>query len=359
VSRTQSASFVIDPVAPRRISMSMLRAAEACLRRAHLDRAAGVPSDGDALIGSLWHECAATVGFVAVMRGVDRIDIDEAIAISRRTLARPSDPGPLPRDAHATVLDLIERWSRRARFRPGEVFEVLSEQPLNGRPLSARLDRYWRDGPVVEITDYKTGFGDVGTKLTMQGEVYAWHVFEREPDIDLVVYAEDHVRFGVPNGPYEITRDDVYGPGGIEEFLLDSLARLNTAYEAGGELPASPGSACSSPSSCPHAASCSVPEEYRPDTLVGTSEDAGELLGVMLVLEARRDALAKQARGYLTRSGARAVQLNGEEYGFAPRPGSRLDKKALAADLQAGVPVDDLDAYAVATNPTCGRRKAL
>lgn len=350
--------FVIDPVAPRRFSMSFLRSAEACLRRAHLDRAAGVPSDGDALIGSLWHECAATIGFVAVMRGVDRIDVEEAIVISHRTLSRPGEPGPLPRDAHAIVLDLIERWARRARFRPGELFEVLSVQPLAGRLLSARLDSVWRDGPVSEITDRKTGWADVGTKLTMQGEVYAWHEYEGNPTCELVLYREDHIRAGVPNGPYEITREDVYGPGGIEEFLLDSLARLNTAYEAG-ELPATPGSACSSPSSCPHAASCQVPEEYRPDTLIGTSEDAAGLLGAMLVLEARRDALAKQARGYLTRSGARAVQLNGEEYGFAPRPGSRLDKKALAADLQAGVQVEDLEAYAVPTNPTCGRRKAL
>jgi hypothetical protein len=359
MTATEAQPFVIAPALPARLSMSFLRSSEGCLRRAHLDREARVPSDGDALIGTLFHEAAATIGFTAVMRGSELIDVDEAVDIARRVMRRRT--GPLPRATHGTVLELIERWTRRpgCLFYAGELFEVLSVQPLAGRLLSARLDRVRREDATVYVTDLKSGYADVGTKLTMQGEVYAWHVFEREPDIDLVIYAEDHVRFGVPNGPYEITRDDVYGPGGIEEFLLDSLARLNTAYEAGGELPATPGSACSSPSACPHAASCSVPEEYRPDTLIDTSEDATELLGVMLVLEARRDALAKQARGYLTRSGARAVQLNGEEYGFATRPGSRLDKKALAADLQAGVPVEDLEAYAVPTNPTCGRRKAL
>lgn len=359
MSATEAQPFVIDPVAPRRFSMSFLRSAEACLRRAHLDRAASVPSDGDALVGSLWHECAATVGFVATMRGVDRIDVDEAITISRRTLARPTEPGPLPRDAHATVLDLVERWARRARFQPGELFEVLSVQPLAGRLLSARLDSIWRDGPVSEITDRKTGWADVGTKLTMQGEVYAWHEFEGNPACELVVYVEDHVRFGVPNGPYEITRDDVYGPGGIEEFLLDSLARLNTAYEAGGELPASPGSACSSPSSCPHARSCPIPEWAREETAVDTRAQAEEVLESLLVQEQRRKTDTKRLRGYLTASGDRAVQVRGEEIGFGVKSGQELDRKALEADIAAGVEIHDLEEYVIATKPGFGRRRAL
>lgn len=355
-----SAPFVVAPSPPARASMSFLRASEGCLRRAHLDRMANVASDGDALIGNVFHEAAATIGFVCVMRGDTRIDPDEAVRIARRVMRRPSDPGPLPREAHAAVLDLVERWARRpgVKFRPGEVFEILSVRPLAGWQLSARLDCYWRDGSVVEVRDHKTGFADAGTRLTMQGENYAWHVFEREPDVDLVVYSEDHVRFGVVNGPYEITREDVYGPGGIEEFLRDALARLDHAY-GGGVLPATPGSACPAFGGCPHALTCPIPEEYRPDTVVRTAGDAQDLFRVMLVLEARRGALAKQARGYLTAAGERAIQLDGEEIGWGDKPGSKLDRKALAADIAAGRPVADLDEYAVATNPTFGRRKAL
>jgi hypothetical protein len=360
MAETKPAPFVVYPKPPRRLSMSFLRAAEGCLRRAHLDRTAGIPSDGDALIGSLWHDCAATIGFVAVMEGAERIDVDRAVRIARRVLARPSDTGPMPRDAHRTVIELVERWCRRPgiHFRPGEVFEVLSERPLDGWLLSARLDRKWRDGNVVHVTDYKTGWADVGTKLTMQGENYAWHVCEADPTVELVVYDEDHIRFGVPNGPYEITRDDVYGPGGIDEFLRDALARIDEAYGRG-ELTATPGSACSKPSTCSHAKSCPVPEWARLVTVVETAEQAEIVFGSLLAQEQRRTADVARLRGYLNRTGDRAVQLGGEEIGFAINGGQTLDKKQLAADIEEGVPIVDLDDYMQPTKPGFGRRKAL
>jgi hypothetical protein len=340
--------------------MSYLRSAEGCMRRAHLDRTAGVPADGDALTGSLWHACAASIGFTAVMRGTERVDVDEALLIARRVLAHPSEVGPLPRESYATVLDLIERWVRRpeTRFRTGTVFEVLSERPLAGWRLSARLDSVRRDGPVSEVTDFKTGFGDVGTRLTLQGEVYAWHEFEADPALEVVVYDEAHIRFGVRNGPYEITRDDVYGPGGIQEFLVDALVRLDEAYSAG-VLPATPGSACSSPTGCPHAGSCPVPGEHRPDTTIESDEQAAEALGVVLVLEQRRALATKALSGHLKRTGQRAVQVGGEEYGVAADAGSKLDRKQLEADVAAGVEITDLGVYVVPTRPSMGRRKAL
>lgn len=351
--------FVAALERPATVSMSFIRAAEGCLRRAHLDRAARVPSGGDALIGSVFHEVEATIGFVCVMRGVPGLSVDDALSVARRVLRRPERPGPLPRDAYRSVLKLTERWARyrTQAFRPGELFEVASTRPLDGWTLSARMDRVWRDDAATEIRDLKTGWGDVGTSLTVQGEVYAWHEFESRPGCEVVTYWEDHVRFGVPNGPWELTREDVYGSGGIDEFLRDALARLRAAYDSG-ELPASPGSACESPSRCPHAQSCPVPEEYRPGTTVQTATEAAELFAAMLVLEARRGAMSKQARGYLVSAGDRAIQLGGEEIGWAAKPGSKLDRKALAADIEAGALIGDLDAYSVTTNPTFGRRKA-
>lgn len=347
--------FVVKPTPPRRFSMSFLRAAEGCHRRAHLDRVAGIPADGDALIGSLWHDCAAAIGFTATMSGRERIDAGEAVKIARGVLRRGE--GPMPREAHAEVIGLVVRWANRVRFRPGEVYEILSEQPLAGYRLSARLDRYYRDEVFVEVRDYKTGWADVGTRLTMQGEVYAWHVFEREPDVELVIYDEEHIRFGAVNGPYELTREDVYGDGGIEEFLIDSLARLDKAYKKG-RLPATPGSACSRPSGCLHAKTCPVPEWARPDTTVETEGDALDVFASLLVQEQRRATDTKRLRGYLTLADRRALQLDGEEIGVAEHGGQMLDKKQLAADIEAGVEIVDLADYMKATNATFGRRKA-
>ena len=360
LSDPNGTAFVVDPAAPRRFSMSFLRSAEGCLRRAHLDRAASIPSDGDALVGTLFHECAATIGFATAMRGGSSPTVDEAVSIARKVLRRPERVGPMPRDAHRTVLELVQRWATRGSmsFRAGEVFEILSTQPLNGRTLSARLDRYWLDGSTLEVIDYKTGWADPAHGLTMQGEIYAWHGFEREPGLELVVYSEDHVRMGVRAGPFEITREQVYGPDGIEQFMLDALARIDDAYARGGDLPPTPGSSCSSPSRCPHAKSCPIPEWARPDTTVESEPAALELFGSLLVQEQRRAADTKALRGWLAHDGRRALALNGEEIGMADKPGQTLDRKRLAADLAAGADVRGLDEYMKPTNPTFGRRKA-
>ena len=340
--------------------MSFMRAAEGCLRRAHMDRAAGVPSDGDAIVGTLFHDCAATIGFVCSMRGLAMVTPDEAVEIARKVLRRPEQVGPMSRSAHHDVLELVARWAKSpwTEFRPGELFEVLSERPLAGRPLSARLDRYWLDGPTLEIIDYKSGWGDPPAGLTMQGEVYAWHGFEREPDIEVVSYAEEHVRFGVRNGPYELTRDDVYGPGGIEQFLIDGIERIEAAYVQGGELPASPGSTCSSPSRCPHAKTCPIPEWARLTTTVESRHQAEIVFASLLVQEQRRAADTLALRGWLTHVGERALQLGGEEIGTATKPGQMLDKKAVAAAVDEGTFTGSLDDYMKVTNPSFGRRKA-
>lgn len=352
-------SFTVDPVAPARFSMSFLRAAEGCLRRAHLDRMGRVPLDGDALVGTLFHECVATICFACSMRGQTAPSVDEAVALARKTLQRPERPGPMPRQAHATVLWLVERWARSpsAEIRDGEIFEVLSVLPLAGRLLSARLDRYWRHDHELEIVDYKTGWSDPAHELTLQGEIYAWHGFEREPGIDVVLYSERHERAGVTAGPFDITRDDVYGRDGIVDFLIDAIARVDDAY-ARGTLPPSPGSSCSTPSRCPHANTCPIPEWARPDTTVTTHEEALELFGSLLVQEQRQVAEKLAIRGWLSSVGWRALKLYGQEIGMGDKPSETLDKARLAKDLAAGQEVTDLAPYTKLSNPSFGRRKA-
>lgn len=351
---TDTAPFTVDAVAPERLSMSFFRAAEGCLRRAHHERQVDATSTV-ASIGRLFHEAVAAVGFACSMRGDDRPDPAEAERIARRTMRRPEDAEPLSKEAWDEVLSLVRRWAPGARFRPGEQFEVNSRQPLDGRTLSARIDRLAVDGPTAFVLDYKTGWGDPASHLTLQGEVYAWHAFRLHPDIDLVVYEEEHVRHGNTAGPWEINRWDAETTA---EFLSTAIERIDAAYAQAGELPANPGSACSRFTMCPVADTCPVPEWARPDTKLTGEHEALDAFRRLLVIEAEQASIKSQLRGWLTRTDRRAIQHDGQEYGVAAKPGSSFDKKQLATDLAAeGRPVD-LDAYAKATSPTCGRRKA-
>jgi hypothetical protein len=350
---TESAdTFVVDPVAPPRFSMSFKRAAQGCLRRAHLERQADT-AGADALVGRVFHEIAATVGLGCVFRGEVTIDRDDALVIAERVMAEPEEIGPLPIEAFEQVLDLVRWWAPAVEFKPGERFEIDSRQPLAGKILSSRIDRLWIDGPTAEIQDYKTGWGDPVTQLPFQGKAYAWHVLTAHPDVDRVLYREDYVRHGICSDWWEVTRDDLPR---IETYLRTLVARIDQAYAAG-TLPATPGAGCSTPSVCPVAETCPVPTWARPVTLIDTRDDAIAEFEQVLQAEAALDSRRRKIRGYLEKSGDRAVEVNGVEYGYSTKNGSSFNKKALQADLaiQRGEPVDLAD-YTTQTAKPCGRR---
>lgn len=341
--------FVAAPVPPERLSMSFLRAAGGCLRRAHMERQQQV-TGLDALVGHLFHEAAAAIGFRAVIRDEREVTIEDALAIARRTMASSEDRDPLPKEAWDQTLGLIRRWAPRAEFRPGELFEVASRRELHGRILSARIDRLALDRRTAYVRDYKTGWAEPSRWLSFQGELYAWHVFQRHSRVDTVIYTEEVVRHGLESGPWEITRDWI---DDTEEYLLAAIARIDTAYaESRGELPATPGAACSSPSRCPVAGSCPVPEWARPATVIETEQDALAQFEALLVEDERRGERVDQLRGWLEANGRRALELNGMEIGRAREGGKRLDRRAVR---QAGI---DLSPFEKPTPPSFGRRKA-
>lgn len=347
-------AFVVDPVAPARLSMSFLRSAEGCLRRAHMEREVDL-AGGDALVGRLFHEVAAAVGFSCVIAGRQWMTFDEARPLAVAVMGRATE-GTLPKAAWDQVLSLTSRWCDTGRppFRPGELFEVLSVVEFDGRRLSARIDRVAVDGATAHVHDYKTGWSDPVGDLSAQGEMYAWHVLTSHPELDQVVYTEQHVRLGVEGGPWLIDRDDL---DRTEEWLAAMIARVDGAYGAG-TFPATPGSACSSPSRCPVAGSCPIPRWARPATLIETEADAVAQFEALLAEEALIADRKDRIRGWLEHTGERALQLHGEEIGRSTTPGKRFNRRRLADDLAAsGAPVD-LDAYEDPAAPAFGRRKA-
>lgn len=345
-------TFVVDPVQPGRYSMSFMRAAQGCLRRAHMEREADT-AGVDALVGRVFHEIGSTVGLGCIFRGEKTIDRDEADQIARRVMEQPEENGPLPVEAWEQVLNLVRWWAPRVEFKPGEQFEINSRVPLAGRILSARIDRLWIDGATAEVEDYKTGWGDPATQLPFQGKVYSWHVLRAHPDVDRVLYREDYVRHGIYSDWWEITRDDA---DEIERYLIALIRRIDHAYDDG-VLPVTPGSACSTPGVCPVAESCPVPAWARPETVIDSHDDAIAEFEQVLVAEAELDQRRRKIRGWLEKSGERAVAVNGVEYGYSTKQGNSFDKKALAADLaiQRGEPVD-IAAYTTKTAKPCGKR---
>jgi hypothetical protein len=354
-----SEAFVVDPVAPERFSMSFVRAAEGCLRRAHLEREFS-SSGPDAIIGHLVHEIAAAVGFACVMRGTDRPDPGEARRIALAVMGSPDEAEPLAAEVYDDVLSLVERMESRLVFRPTEQFEIDSRIEFAGRTLSARIDRLAIEDGVAYSTDYKTGRKRPATSRPLQGTIYGWHVLKAHPEVGVVFYEEEHPRFRlrtteVIGEPFRIERSEIPA---IEEFLTTAIRRIEAAYAEGGELPATPGDACSYPTGCPVAATCPVPRWARPVTWLETEDDAIATFEQLLVHEAQTESEKAALKGWLARTERRALQYRGEEIGWSPENGKSFDRKRLQADLHERGEAIELDSYNKPSAPQFGRRKA-
>lgn len=349
---TEVLPFVVDPVRPARYSMSYVRAAGGCLRRAHYERIADVTGE-DAIIGRVFHEGAAAVGFAVTLRGDTRPRPGEAVRVMRHVMARPEEHDPLPRKVWEEVLALADRWERWAEFRPGEQFEISAVHEMRGRPLSARIDRLYIDGREAWVNDYKSGWAEPPStpRPTPQGDHYSWHVLQDHPDLDGVWFTADHVRFG-PGRPYWYSRDEILNV--VAEHLFDAVGRLDAAYDAGGELPANPGGACHAYGRpCPVAKSCPAKTWTRPSTLVETEEEAlGQFRG-LLVEEASIADRKAGIRGWLERTHTRALALNGTEIGFTPEGGTTTNWRAM---VEAGS--TDPAAFTTPKGASFGRRQA-
>jgi hypothetical protein len=350
-----AAAFLVEP---RRMSMSFMRSAEGCLRRAEMERHVDLAGP-DATVGRLFHCGMAAVGFACSMRRIDSPDPEWALRVAKRAMVGPDEPGPMPMAAWETAVDLIQRALGRSStwFRAGAMFEIDSRIPFHGRILSARIDQFAIDGRVGYVEDWKTGWADppdMSDPVPTQGRRYGWHVLVEHPELDEVRYSQDHVRFGIEAGPWVIYRDDLPA---IEEYLRAQIDKIADAY-AKGALTAKPGAICSSPSRCPVASSCPVPTWARETTVIETHNDALAEYEALLVEDARRGARTERIRGYLEHAGQRAIEVDGKEIGFGTRPGRRLNRKRLAADLTARETGVDLDAYDEPTKPSFGQRRA-
>ncbi len=276
--------------APPRFSATFLGRAEQCLRSAQLDKEADTAGE-PATIGRIVHEIAATAGTYATMQGRERLTVSELEGIARNVLRNPEEvPDALSLVAWRRVLELTRLFAASHRFAPGDMFETLSVHELDGQPLSARLDRVNVDGTLCAIEDYKTGAGLPGRgepPVTTTLEIYAWHMLQRCPWLEEFALTLHFIPYGVRRTG-RMTVDELTGPGSIEEYLSDQIARIRLAYaraaKTGEGLKARRGSWCDD---CSDRAGCPLPSWARGapirshrdaaaalDTIIGNRADA-------------------------------------------------------------------------------------
>jgi hypothetical protein len=328
---------------PERLSQTFLRRWKQCPRLAHLERQVGASRD-DAVVGSVCHSIFAAVGMGTVLDGQSKPSPAQAETIARRYLSSPDAAG-LSRESHDEVLSLVRRWAPTAEFWPDERFEVLYRTPLGRWTLSAKLDRLRIVGDRAIVRDYKTGFGKTHEAPTVQGDIYAWHALMNHPEVDVVEYDEDWVRFGQVGQPFEYWREHI---DRVDDWLRAKLTAIDETYAAG-DLPATPGHHCQD---CPDPVGCPLPERVREREVLPDEDAALEELAALFVEEARITRRGKRLQAFVDAKGIRALAVGGREIGYAKKAGTSLDAKAVA---EAGI---DLASFRKATLPSWGRRKA-
>lgn len=325
-------AFEPDREAPERISMSFARAADQCLRMAVHDREAR-RSGKPAVVGTVFHDCAAAIGTATVLAGLESPDLERAQSIARNVIRNPDRYDPLPKDSWDDVLELVNKWAQTVTFRPESQFEISSRIEINGRTHSARLDviAYDETSETVFLTDWKSGRAlPAADEASFQGEVYALHAASMFPMAERFVFSEVFVRLGITLPDLVLLRD----VDDTAEWLADHAARIDKAYAAG-DFPAMPGKHCAN---CPASLTCPIPDEGRPESKLDSYMDAQSEMRSLLVEDARVAERKKAIRAFLEAKEIEAVEIGGKRLGFKTTESKRLDEKLAKA---AGVNLDD------------------
>jgi len=319
---------------PDRYSMSFLQDASRCLRMAHLKREADTAGE-DATVGTIVHDVAALAGLHAARLGVESLPADDLEHLARTVLRNPGEHvKPLSRDGWRKVINLSRRLSHSYEEGPpafpiGAQYEVYATRELDGRIVSARIDWIWLDAPVAWIKDYKTGGKVADWEPTFQGELYAWEIAERHPEIERFALAEHALPYGGPKWSW-MHADDLTISTGVEDYIADSIARIEAAY-ASPPLTPTPGSHCAT--MCPDRAGCPLPEFAKGESIDGEA-GAVALLDRLLVNRARSAGVAELLKDYLTANERTHLVSSSGEQEFGWTDGTRCAvRKSRSEDI--------------------------
>jgi hypothetical protein len=299
---------------PGRFSMSRLKAAGECMRKMALDDEADT-SGPEAGIGNVLHEIVATAGLWAKLQGVEHLTPGEVEQITRNVIRGSEEKvDALSEAGWREVHRLARRFARRHWFPMGVECEVPVTRELDGWTISARIDWRWIDERECWIEDKKSGGKRAATEPTFQLLTYAWETLGTHPWLEGFWTREDAIPYGESEWMW-VDACDLTGPGSIEEFLSDELARIVKAY-ADPPLTVRAGDHCSH---CPDPDGCWLPEWARPESTIRTEEHAIAAVDAAVVLRARAKRATAKARAFL--DGQERTHIvsteHGKEYGYS------------------------------------------
>lgn len=323
-------AVLADVREPTRLSATTLIASSRCLLAAYLARHTGDPSGGPAIVGSLFHEVAAQVGFQARLLGRETFTEDEVERTALRVLSRPEEHRPLSPEHFEEVVALARRWALTAYFPVrAEQYDVEMSvrNVVAGQVLSGRIDLRTIDGTTAEIDDYKSSQKTPSQREVeedhVQLPIYAWHVHREAPHVETFVLRERYVRSGATREVI-LTIDEVRRH---ERWLTAAATRVRNAWAVNGFEP-TPGRHCRY---CPNPTACPLPEWARPES-ISTADQARDQIAAALVESARLKTRNQMIRAYLLRDDApEAVEVGDATARIVDVPRKELDRKAAVA----------------------------
>ncbi len=302
------------PPLPERFSATFLGRAEQCLRAAQLDKEADT-GEGPATVGRVFHEVASTAGLTAKAWGRETLTAAELDGIARNVLRNPEEQvDALSLTEWRRVLELTRLFADAHRFHADDEYETLSHQVLDGQILSARLDRVCVRGTVCEIEDWKTGGGLPSRgepPITTTLEIYAWHKLQAMPWLEEFEVTRTFVAYGVRRSG-TMMADELTGPGSIEEWLSDQIARIRGAYATGQPLKARRGSWCHT---CPDRAGCPLPK-WAQAAPIRSEVDARKALDTIIGDRAEVKDLLPALRAWIDGEGLTHIVSGDMEIGY-------------------------------------------
>ncbi len=204
------------------------------------------------------------------------------------------------------VREILGTYADTHIIEPGKyAIEEMWKLPIAGHTWWGVIDALKDEGKTIRISDAKTNY-----QISPQAEIdknaqlryYAWMAAQKHPQAETFVCSIDFVRHGVIREvTYEL--DDI---SAIEDRIIANIDRI----EGDSEYKATPGAGCGW---CSWSRDCPAVTDRGPEVLL-SAQDAEELAGEKVALEARKKAIDTLLKPWCTKEGA--VEVNGMAVGW-------------------------------------------
>lgn len=384
---------LVDPVdPPRRLSVTMLRHADACMRSAYLYLVHGSLPSHELDRGTALHLWAEQIPWLLLQHGEEQLEHDVGRDLMQRVLDEHPELGVTAADA-VRLREMAYHLAGDARGRAGErkpdgrpyptgfawrPQEVVAVErsfmlEVEGQRIVGRVDlAHLGADRVLDVTDFKTSLyvppaaeyeGTLQTKLYGALLLFGQPVTdtgELEPCVgeyvEWVRTSEVFPRYLSDDGSV-LARSVVYSREELQEFVVDDLPRLvRRVVGALGsrDWPAIRGTHCSW---CPAQGACPLPEHLRSHAgVINTLEQASEAMEWADAMADRVSATREEVKRFARAGGCTIPVGRDEEWAFVASESWRTDWDALQQGVERAMRYGEPFDLAACRRPTISNR---